>query len=158
MTSYRPFGISLGLLARRDALRLPFGFWLATRGEAAGDESDKPELGPVDSAARALSPARRSISLNGLWKLTFGPLPEGEPPEVTQPAKDWPTIPATVPGNVELDLVAAGHLEEPQKGNRIYELRRLEDYQWWYRRSFSTPNVRLASISTRNNSVTGMAC
>jgi beta-mannosidase len=114
-------------IARRDALKLPLSLWLASLGGAA---------------SAAASPASRSITLNGTWNLTYGELAEGEPPAATQPPADWPTIPAAVPGNVELDLVAAGRLEAPERGNRIYELRKLEDYQWWYRRDFPTPDLQ----------------
>lgn len=122
MPSNRPAG-GAESVTRRDALKLPLGFWLAAAGQAA-------------------SPARRSIALNGAWKLTYGELKEGEPPEATQPPPAWPTIPASVPGNVELDLVAAGRLEAPERGNRIYALRKLENYQWWYRRDFATPDFQ----------------
>ncbi len=130
-----PVDASVGSIARRDALRLPLWFWLTTIGASASSASAGSETG-------AATPARRSISLNGAWDLTFGELPEGEPQATTQPPPEWPTISAAVPGNVELDLVAAGCLEAPEKGNRIYELRKLENHQWWYRRDFPTPDVR----------------
>lgn len=80
------------------------------------------------------------VSLNGTWELTYGPQKGGG---VTSPdalgQQGWPTIPALVPGNVDLDMVTAGALESPECGNRIYALRELETYQWWYRRVFETP-------------------
>lgn len=49
----------------------------------------------------------------------------------------WESIPAEVPGNVELDLMRAGHLPcDLDKGNQIYLLRPFEKYQWWYSREF----------------------
>jgi len=48
-------------------------------------------------------------------------------------------IPASVPGNVELDLVRAGELDEPFVGSNIRQLRPLEFHRWWYRREFETP-------------------
>ena len=59
----------------------------------------------------------KAISLNGIWSLTYGPYPgaKNEQP-VNAPPANWPTIPATVPGNVELDMIAAGHLEPLGKG------------------------------------------
>lgn len=53
----------------------------------------------------------------------------------------WPSVNAQVPGNVELDLVAAGVLEEPSVGERIYQLRPFEAYDWWYDRTFDSPSV-----------------
>ncbi len=56
-------------------------------------------------------------------------------------ASAWPTIEATVPGNVELDLLSAGKIAEPSVGNNVYALGAYESYRWWYRRTFSTPSV-----------------
>ena len=49
------------------------------------------------------------------------------------------TIDATVPGNVELDLLAAGLIEQPEIGSNVYDLRPWEGYQWRYSRTFATP-------------------
>ena len=83
---------------------------------------------------------RQSFSLNGSWELSHGPqLPDG-PRLPTDLAKSgWPTIAATVPGNVELDLMKAGQLPELSVGTNIYRLRELEGNQWWYQRKFPTP-------------------
>jgi beta-mannosidase len=77
------------------------------------------------------------MSLNGTWNLTYGPCPDAPQnlPQKSPPAS-WPTISATVPGNVELDLIAAGRLEPLEKGNRVYQALGLESYQWWFRRTF----------------------
>ncbi|MFB0974367.1 MAG: glycoside hydrolase family 2, partial [Bacteroidales bacterium] len=71
--------------------------------------------------------AGESIPLNGknVWTLSF----------------DGRTIPAAVPGNVELDLLAAGIVDDPTVGNNIYELRRYEGTTWTYDRTFATPNL-----------------
>lgn len=81
----------------------------------------------------------RTILLNDQWTLTYGPQRDdlATPEDLAQ--SGWSTVPATVPGNVELDLVAAGELEDPSVGNHIYALRPLETYQWWYRRAFASP-------------------
>ena len=50
------------------------------------------------------------------------------------------TIPATVPGNVELDLLAAGLIEQPELGSNVYLLRKWEGYQWRYSRHFNSPD------------------
>ena len=82
----------------------------------------------------------RSMSLDGTWSLTFGSTPDAphKLPQTTPPA-GWPTIPATVPGNVELDMAAAGYLEPLEKGNRVYQALNIEFYQWWYKRTFRAP-------------------
>ena len=71
------------------------------------------------------------FDLDGTWQLSYGP--QGLDPEA------FPAIPAIVPGNVELDLMAAGVLPDLVKANNIYLLREYEGYQWWYRRSFDAP-------------------
>ena len=84
--------------------------------------------------------AIRCISLNGPWALRYGQQ-NATAPESPDDLRhsDWPTIEATVPGNVELDLIAAGELPELYVGNRIYKLRSYEAHRWWYQRNFPTP-------------------
>lgn len=80
------------------------------------------------------------ITLNGEWKLSYGIFDRNTPlnPDEIE-SRDWPVIPAMVPGNVELDLLAAGEIEDPEIGSNIYDLRKYEAYQWWYSRKFETP-------------------
>jgi len=84
-----------------------------------------------------------TISLNGSWSLRYGRQDQGAP---TTPAllaaSDWPTIRANVPGNVELDLLAAGVVQEPSVGNHVYDLLAYESYRWWYRRAFTSPAIQ----------------
>jgi beta-mannosidase len=47
------------------------------------------------------------------------------------------SIPAMVPGNVELDLIEAGLLpRDLDRGQNAYLVKPYETYQWWYRRTF----------------------
>lgn len=87
--------------------------------------------------------AVKCISLNGKWTLTYGPQRANCPrrPEELAGA-GWPSIPAVVPGNVELDLMAAGRLEDPSVGTRIYTLAEMESYDWWYQRTFAATAIR----------------
>ena len=84
-----------------------------------------------------------NISLNGLWKLYYG-LSDKSAPSTPDELNNsnWPQIPATVPGNVELDLMAAGLVKNPEVGNNVYDLRKYEAYQWWYFREFDTPQIK----------------
>lgn len=63
--------------------------------------------------------------------------------EITSPAELLKSklipIPATVPGNVELDLQRAGILPDPFVGANIRLLRPLETHEWWYSREFYLP-------------------
>ena len=86
----------------------------------------------------------RILSLDGTWQLAFGPQ-AGRAADMARPEipADWPVIPARVPGNVELDLMAAGQLPgNLEQGNRIYEAQRYEAHQWWYRREFAAPELK----------------
>lgn len=87
-------------------------------------------------------PAQDKISLNGKWDLEFWPQ-EGE--AVTDPSDvasmKTTKLSATVPGNVELDLLAAGMIKDPQVGNNIYDLRPYEFCQWMYSKSFIAPEL-----------------
>ena len=83
---------------------------------------------------------RQTISLDGIWRLSYGPQRTDGLRSPTDLARaGWPAIEATVPGNVELDLMKTGVLPELSVGTNIYRLRELEDNQWWYQRKFPTP-------------------
>ena len=82
-----------------------------------------------------------AVNLNGSdWQLSYWEQP-AEP--VTSPADmgtvNVKTIPATVPGNVEIDLQKAGLIKDPMVGNGTNELRKWEGNQWCYTKSFSAP-------------------
>ncbi|MDR2765067.1 MAG: glycoside hydrolase family 2 [Tannerella sp.] len=82
----------------------------------------------------------QSVSLNGRWDLSFREQPETpvRSPEALQQTT-FRTIAATVPGNVELDLLAAGLIQDPMIGSNVWEMRPYEGYQWCYTRTFPTP-------------------
>ncbi len=80
-------------------------------------------------------------SLGGDWTLDFweqGPVPVRSPEAFAGTLHE--TIPSTVPGNVELDLLKAGRIEPPELGSNVYLLRPWEGFQWRYSRSFPTPD------------------
>ena len=80
-------------------------------------------------------------SLGGAWSLDYwqqGQTPVRSPEAFT--STPHRTIPATVPGNVELDLLAAGLIEQPEIGSNVYLLRPWEGFQWRYSRNFTTPD------------------
>ena len=78
------------------------------------------------------------MTLNGTWKLYY--FPEGSCPiERTEDLKNAgvPSVPCTVPGNVELDLSAAGVLPADLfKGENILQAEQYETYEWWYETAF----------------------
>jgi len=101
-------------------------------------------LGMLGNPARAAeNPA--SQSLDGQWTLHFWPQPETpvtSPEAMRGVASVTKTIPATVPGNVELDLLAAGLIKDPMIGANVWDMRPYEGHQWCYERRFPTPEHR----------------
>ena len=81
-----------------------------------------------------------TLSLDGQWKLIYG-LNDSTSPQTPEKLinSNMEKITAAVPGNVELALLAAGKISNPETGNHIYDLRKFEAYQWWYSKTFKTP-------------------
>ncbi|MCF0172637.1 MAG: glycoside hydrolase family 2 [Bacteroidales bacterium] len=84
--------------------------------------------------------AVKTISLNGTWSLKYWAQNDDE--AVTDPAEmdglDSREIPASVPGNVEIDLERAGIIADPMIGCNIDRLRWVEGCQWCYSREFES--------------------
>jgi len=81
------------------------------------------------------------MKLNGTWTLYYAP--EGKFKNLTVTnlhGTKIPRIPCTVPGNVELDLSAAGILPTDLfKGENILQAEAFEHYEWWYETNFTAP-------------------
>lgn len=74
--------------------------------------------------------------LDGKWKLTFFEQTSKKPIELSE-LKAYPTIDCAVPGNVELDLAAAGYLPEDLfMGENLALAEKYETYEWWYHTDF----------------------
>ncbi len=84
---------------------------------------------------------KQTISLNGAWKLYYF---ANQHEDVDSPM-DLPAakaILATVPGNVECDLAAAGMIpKDLYKGLATEENEKFEPYTWWYEKAFSLPQT-----------------
>ena len=85
----------------------------------------------------------KNYSLNGTWDLYF--FKQGSK-DIKVPADlknaDVTKIPATVPGNVELDLSKAGFLpEDLYMGTNIEKVQDYELYEWWYETEFDAPGL-----------------
>jgi beta-mannosidase len=86
-----------------------------------------------------------SVSLNGPWTLYFRAEEQAMPLTIDDvKQQQWNRIHATVPGNVELDLVHAGLEKDPFIANNLYDYRKYEFYQWWFEREFDLPDVNPA--------------
>ncbi len=85
----------------------------------------------------------RTLSLDGPWELRHEALSvigEAGSRMTGTRISDW--IPAQVPGEVHLDLLAAGLTEEPLFSTHAASCRWPESRSWWYRRSFTvTPEL-----------------
>ena len=81
------------------------------------------------------------MNLNGTWKLYYSLQDSVKVSDVTELKNSGiSAIDATVPGNVELDLSAAGILPEDLfKGMNILQAEKYENYEWWYEKSFTAP-------------------
>jgi len=78
-----------------------------------------------------------SLELNGLWSLAYSDT-EHDLRDIDGIEKSGlKAIAATVPGNFELDLEAAGEIGDPFFGMNMAGLRRWERCHWWYARRFT---------------------
>lgn len=84
--------------------------------------------------------------LSDNWKLTIVEnatvLATGFDPKTPEEAEQSPhlTIPASVPGNFELDLFRAGIMEDPFFGENPIKCQALENRHLWYSVTFDCPN------------------
>jgi beta-mannosidase len=79
----------------------------------------------------------KELSLNGKWTLEMKDWGKGVLEEPFLPSyvpKD--PVEAQVPGEVHLDLLRAGRIEEPLYGVNAPKYRWLEEKEWWYRKEF----------------------
>lgn len=85
------------------------------------------------------------MKLDGQWKLFYYQNGEYDISSVSELVeKGVPHISATVPGNVELDLIREGLLpEDIFRGTKITEAEKYELYDWWYLTKF-TPEAPAA--------------
>jgi beta-mannosidase len=96
--------------------------------------------------APAVTKPQPSQSLDGAWTLHGGPgtgIP-ARPDDLSA----LTAMPATVPGNVELALQAAGLAGDPLVAPGTWDYIRFETWAWWYERSFDCDLALLAAWRT----------
>lgn len=77
---------------------------------------------------------RKELSLNGnAWEV--GKCPPGKPISAVE---RW--IPAHVPGEVRLDLLRSGLIDDPFYAKQNESSRWVEDWDWWWQRAFTLPS------------------
>ncbi len=84
---------------------------------------------------------KKCFSLDGAWTLYYAPHREVKPnlpflslTEQSLKTLGYPSVPAVVPGNFELDLLRAGVIEEPFYGSNIIDLQQYESTHLFYTR------------------------
>lgn len=80
------------------------------------------------------------ITLSGSWELYFGP---ERVDSIEEAKKSFQHINAVIPGDVYLDLLREGLIEDPFFGRNYLKLRPFEFYQWWYEKEFTVPKESL---------------
>jgi len=86
---------------------------------------------------------RKTLDLNGEWELRYCDTGEGSKERFGSATDGW--IPASVPGDVHLDLMRAGQMEEPLYGLNAKKCTWVEEKEWWYRKIFEVPKDELNS-------------
>jgi beta-mannosidase len=80
------------------------------------------------------------LDLGGAWKIKGVDGHRGSPESYCAEVIDERTfIPARVPGEVHLDLLRAGQIEDPRVGTNALRARWVEEECWIYRRTFVAP-------------------
>ncbi|MDR3688064.1 MAG: hypothetical protein P4L46_01705 [Fimbriimonas sp.] len=94
-------------------------------------------------ATAAAAPGSRvpqSVSLNGTWRLSRLSLDDAGPIGLAKlSGGNVKTIDGQVPGEVHLDLMRAGEMEDPSVSSNSRKDRWPERYSWWYRTHFDPP-------------------
>jgi len=86
---------------------------------------------------------QRSVDLCGDWSFSYsdGPVGVRFQRRADLDAAGYAAYPCTVPGNLELDLLANGIIEDPFHGMNIAALAKYEWSHVWYSRSFEAAEV-----------------
>lgn len=102
-----------------------------------------PSRADADRETRMPESASSVLSLDGSdWTLSFWKQPETAVRCPEGIPSDAESIPATVPGNVDIDLMAAGLEADPRIGNNNALTRQWEDCQWCYTKSYNVSDYK----------------
>ncbi|MFH0797133.1 MAG: sugar-binding domain-containing protein [Candidatus Omnitrophota bacterium] len=81
----------------------------------------------------------KRISLNGIWNLTYTYFGKYLSETAIGEYKELKWLDAVVPGDVHLDLMKAGLIDDPFFGRNTDHCLWMESKDWWYRKSFVVP-------------------
>ncbi len=87
---------------------------------------------------------KNTVDLNGVWTLRALDA-DRRLPAAHRRVLRW--MPASVPGTVHTDLLAAGLIPDPSTGMAESDVQWVENQQWVYRRTFSVPGQLLKERS-----------
>ena len=111
---------------------------ISTEGESQGIEVQEVISKPSTKKVVPLNSGEKSE-----WMLYYGVQDDNAPQTPSELLQSgFKSIPATVPGNVEIDLEREGIIRDPMVGTNVYDLRKFEVYDWWYVREFDAPEVK----------------
>jgi beta-mannosidase len=84
--------------------------------------------------------ARHDLSLDGTWRVSRLPLEAEGPAGLAKfQMGDAKTIDSAVPGEIHLDLMRAGEMQDPSVGTNSRKDRWPERFSWWYHTTFTPP-------------------
>jgi beta-mannosidase len=116
----------------------------AERAKSLTDTHPYPQFEEVDATSDngPIAEAHATLNLNGMWSVTALPLeaegPQGYETFVHSSAEQ---LAAQVPGEIHLDLMRAGKMEDPSiSDNARTRCRWPEQHSWWYRTEFTLPS------------------
>jgi beta-mannosidase len=101
--------------------------------ECAAD-ADKSQAVPFAPSLTFIWRKMQKLTLNGRWQLH----------KTNEPDTVKDAIPATVPGCVHTDLLAAGQIPDPYFGDNELAVQWVSETDWTYRRTFTVPADFLA--------------
>jgi beta-mannosidase len=98
--------------------------------------------GAIDSPANhAITESHQTFSLNGAWMVTSLSLETKDEAGYRRfETAEAERLAAQVPGEIHLDLMRAGRMEDPDvSDNARTKCRWPEEHSWWYRKEFTLP-------------------
>lgn len=138
----RQVGVTTGALATAAVSSVPEPSSAAPRasGEACSFSAE-PWQSFEPTAQPQVPEAHQTLSLDGSWEVAQLPLgTEGEAGYRTYTSGVGERLAARVPGEIHLDLMQAGKMDDPDiSDNARTRCRWPEQHSWWYRTTFTPP-------------------
>ena len=85
---------------------------------------------------------KKTVSLNGIWRMHWCDIAQGRPDTAAQ----LPALPYCVPGDVHTPLIDAGLIPEPLYGMNSLDCRWVEEKEFWCARDFTLTQEDMAPV------------